>query len=117
MEHMTKPLNAQWLDSDLIPRLLEISKNFKIFTAILLNVKNDRRIFGASAYSRFEISLYEILKLARGATTLQNHFFQKNVFHRDKMAIKCLKFSEISNNLGIRSESSQCETFFDGIII
>ena len=39
----------QWLDSDLIPRLLENFENWKNFMAILLSVKNDayRRIFGA----------------------------------------------------------------------
>ena len=38
-----------WLDSDLIPRLLENFENWKNFMVILFNVKNDayRRIFGA----------------------------------------------------------------------
>ena len=38
----------QWLDSELIPRLLENFENWKNFMVILLNVKNDayRRIFG-----------------------------------------------------------------------
>ena len=41
--------NADWLDSELIPRLLENFENWKNFMIILLNVKNDayRRIFGA----------------------------------------------------------------------
>ena len=40
---------CQWLDSDLIPRLLENFENWKNFMVILLSVKNDayRRIFGA----------------------------------------------------------------------
>ena len=42
----TKP---KWLDSELIPRLLENFENWKNFMIILLNVKNDayRRFFGA----------------------------------------------------------------------
>ena len=46
---------------------------------ILLSVKNDayRRIIGAQACSRAEISFYEILKLETGQTTLKNHFFPK----------------------------------------
>ena len=38
-----------WLDSELIPRLLENFENWKNFIIILLNIKNDayRRIFGA----------------------------------------------------------------------
>ena len=46
---------------------------------ILLNVKNDayRRIFGAQACSRAEISFYQILKHVNGQTTLKNHFFPK----------------------------------------
>ena len=38
-----------WLDSDLIPRLLENFENWKNFMVILLSVKNDayRRFFGA----------------------------------------------------------------------
>ena len=38
-----------WLDSDLIPRLLENFENWKNFMIILLSVKNDsyRRFFGA----------------------------------------------------------------------
>ena len=39
----------EWLDSDLIPRLLENFENWKNFMIILLSVKNDsyRRFFGA----------------------------------------------------------------------
>ena len=38
-----------WLDSDLIPRLLEIFEKMKTFMVILLSVKNDAnsRILGA----------------------------------------------------------------------
>ena len=40
---------GNWLDSDLIPRLLENFENWKNFMIILLRVKNDayRRFFGA----------------------------------------------------------------------
>ena len=40
---------SEWLDSDLIPRLLEIFENFKNFMLILFAIKNDayRRVFGA----------------------------------------------------------------------
>ena len=39
---------AQWLDSDLIPRLLEIFEILKIFVIILLSAKNGayRRVSG-----------------------------------------------------------------------
>ena len=42
-------LSDYWLDSELIPRLLENLENWKNFMIILLNVKNDayRRIFWA----------------------------------------------------------------------
>jgi len=73
----------QWLDSDLIPRLLKNFENWKNFMVILLSVKNGayRRFFGALACSRAQISFCEILKLESGQTTLKNHFFQK-IFQR-----------------------------------
>ena len=68
-----------WLDSDLIPRLLEIFEKLKTFMIILLNVTNDTysRILSAWACSRAGILQFEIWKLQTGATTLKNDFFQK----------------------------------------
>ena len=34
-------VSIKWLDSNLVPKLLEIFKNYKSVIAILLNVKND----------------------------------------------------------------------------
>ena len=69
----------EWLDSDLIPRLLEIFEKLKTFMIILLNVTNDTysRILSAWACSRAGILQFEIWKLQTGATTLKNDFFQK----------------------------------------
>ena len=72
-------LVVHWLDSDLIPRLLENFEKWENFMAILLSIKNNsyRRILSAQACSGTEISPYAILKLQSGATTLKNHFSSK----------------------------------------
>ena len=63
-----KNLNKiQWLDSEVIPRLLKNFENWKNFKFILFKVKNDSWIRILSAFKCFtaEISSYKIFKLCK----------------------------------------------------